>query len=163
MRLSKRPERKTTVVNEPVVPTPVDPTILKVLGQTSFDVYNAPLNSISGQVQNWSWQPRNIKNAQDNTWQANWNALPVVLRPYYGMALQGGVSKQLLREIYEKLEGHSPREGAYLVNVMTENGAYYRIENGQLIFLKKNSDGTMNRTVLANLAWPNAETKADLV
>lgn len=163
MRISKRLERKTKVVNEPVVSTPVDATILNVLGQNNFDIYNAPAISNSGSPQSWSWQPRIIKNAQDNTWQANWNALPVVLRPYYGMALCGGVSKQLLRDIYEKLEGHSPQEGANLVNVMNENGVYCRIENGQLVFLKKNSNGTMNRTVLANLAWPNAETKVDSV
>jgi hypothetical protein len=156
-RRKKRPEappQPTEAVKAVSIYTAPPSTV----GQSSLDIYAAPAFSVSGQPQNWSWKPKAIPNAKDNTWQANWNAMPPLYRPFYGMALQGGVSKQLLREIYETLEGHTPNEGANLVNVMHENGVYCRIENGELVYLTKNSNGTMNRAVLVTLLWPNAET-----
>ena len=128
------------------------------LGQTSYYIYEAPRFSVSGQPQYWTWQPEEFVNAAPGTWQANWNAMYPVFRPYYGMALRGGVDKALLRQIYETVEGHSADEGAVLVNVMNENGLAIRIENGQLVAVRMNSNGTTSRMALTNLAWPDAPT-----
>jgi hypothetical protein len=135
-------------------------TALAVLDQQAIDIYYAPQYSVSGQPQNWSWRPEPITNAQPGSWHANWNALYPFMRPYYGLALAGGADHSLLRLIYEDLEGHTPAEGADLVNKMHENGRVMRIENGQLVNIKKNSNGSTTRTVVANLAYPEAPTSA---
>ena len=144
----KRPTPRTTGP----VSQPVDQVAaLNAIGQRSFDVYYAPGGG-------WSWSPPAFPVVEDGTWQANWNALPPVFRAYYGRALMAGVSAELLRQVYQQVEGHSEEEGAQLVRVMAEGGRYSRIEAGQLVYLSKNWDGSMNRTVLADLRWPEAPT-----
>jgi hypothetical protein len=141
----------------PVITAPPDYyAAISFLNQTSYYIYEAPRFSVSGQPQSWTWQPEEFVNAQPGTWQANWNAMYPVFRPFYGMALRGGVDKALLRQIYEVKENHSAEEGATLVNVMHENGLTIRIENGQLVAVRMNSNGTSSRMLLTNLAWPDA-------
>jgi hypothetical protein len=149
--------------NPPRPTGPVSPPVdqveaLAVLGQSSFDVYHAPLLSTSGQPQDWSWSPKPLF-AVPGEWGANWNSMPPVFRVYYGKALAGGASASLLRQIYEQLEGHSSQAGAELVNVTQENGLVMRIEGGQLVAVRMNSNGTQTRTVLATLLYPNAPTR----
>ena len=133
-------------------------TAMQVMDQSAPDIWFAPKESISGQPQNWSWRPQVIPNAVPGTWQANWNALPPVLRPAYGVAVvnPSGASWSLCRQIYEQYEGHKPAEGADLINKNTVNFRRFYIENGQLVHVWMNSDGTITRTILANLAYPDA-------
>ena len=156
-----QPTPKSQVVVERA---PVDlQKAFNVTNQSSFDTYWAPIMSVSGQPQNWSWNPKPLPDALPNSWKANWNAMYPVFRPYYGMALNGGVSKQLLRQIYEELEGHSPEEGAHLVNVMHENGVICKIEGGQLVVYKKNYNGTFTVTPLVNLQYTDAPVAASSI
>jgi hypothetical protein len=148
------PPRPTGPVSPPVDQV----SALAALGQSSFDVYYAPLLSVSGQPQDWSWSPKQLQ-AAPGDWTGNWNALPPCLRVYYGKALAGGASASLLRQIYEQMEGHSTQAGAELVNVMNENGLVTRIEGGQLVAVRMNANGTQTRTVLASLLYPDATTR----
>jgi hypothetical protein len=141
------------------VTTPIDQAaVLAKLGYTNPNVWTAPTQNTQGQQQSLQWSPGDFANTGPgslSSWQQNWNALPPALRVAYGQATGSG---ELLRSIYQN-EGASTQDGANLVNSMSQNGVNYAVQNGQLVQITRNADGTTTRTPMANLLNPQASRK----
>jgi hypothetical protein len=149
-------------VNYDTSPGPVSPpadlaTVLRVTEQESTGYYKAPPLSVSGQPQYWIWDPKDIADAPEGSWQANWNALPKFMRPMYGVAVvnPSGASWSLCSQIFAA-EGHSADQAADLVNKNSQNFRRFYVSNGQLWHVWLESDGSQQGTVIADLKYPNA-------